>query len=55
MKKCLLHKWNLDHISGINKYYQCKKCDDRKVSWPKNSLGNATGYSPIDFDWIKRR
>lgn len=42
------HKWK--HQKGvINKYYECKWCQKRKV------VENDYVYQPIDRDWLNRQ
>ena len=41
-----IHKYKL--IKGThNKYYECARCDKRKVKVP------ISGYQPIDSKWLK--
>ena len=43
-----LHNWK--HIKGvINKYYECKWCESRKV------IENEFVYQPIDRDWLNKQ
>lgn len=42
------HNWK--HQKGvINKYYECKRCQKRKV------VENDYIYQPIDRDWLNRQ
>lgn len=43
-----LHNWRFSHDTGtgINEYYECKRCKKRKVEYILD------GYQPIDRDWL---
>ena len=42
-----LHNWKFSHDTGINEYYECKRCKNRKVDH-----AFIDGYQPIDRDWL---
>jgi len=42
-----LHNWKFSHDTGINEYYECKRCKKREVRYC-----HLYGYQPIDRDWL---
>lgn len=42
-----LHNWKFSHDTGINEYYECKRCKKREVRYC-----HLDGYQPIDRDWL---
>ena len=42
-----LHNWKFSHDTGINEYYECKRCKKRKVEYYM-----LDGYQPIDKVWL---
>jgi len=42
-----LHKWETVYNNGFTTYRECKRCEKREVTQPKNS-----GYQPVDWDWL---
>ena len=47
--KMNLHRYELRKQQGVNDYYECKDCGARIY---RKRYG-FSGYSPIDWDWLK--
>ena len=43
----IFHKWALVKCEGKYKYYECRKCEVRKVK-----VVTSSGYQPINFSWL---
>lgn len=43
------HRWELRAETQINRYYECPRCEARRVQ------SEAAGYQPIDWAWLEHR
>ena len=42
-----IHNWKFCFTTGINEYYECKRCNERKVKYE-----TPYGYQPLNWDWL---
>ncbi|WED29186.1 hypothetical protein L3V77_24980 [Vibrio sp. DW001] len=45
---CIIHSFKKTKDTGVNAYYECKKCGFRKVK-----VISSSGYQPIDLKWLR--
>lgn len=41
-----VHIWEKVYTTGVNSYYQCSVCKERRFS------SSVCGYQPLNYEWL---